>query len=291
MNIFDSGSKWERFQEIRPGDTFHAYNRYLGCKDRSKPDAAYRLFTQTSETILLNQRDEMVSRITGGVIVTCSKPGMEETAKKQKAKGHDKREPYPQEVLDKLYQNMTDQLMGKFRRGSNPRYWEDVNEGDQLDQIIFGPYDDSDGLSICSAMGFSVGMATKWGAIQSDMARAVTDELTGAYSFNMNWHCSDHIAQSLGVPFAVQYGLHSQAMLAYTLDQWAGDDAFIKKLDMQCRTMCFFGDISYNNGKVVKKYIEDGEHLVDLELESRRYDGTLHTPCHATVRLLSKEDE
>ena len=53
--------------------------------------------------------------------------------------------------------------------------------------------------------------------------------------------------------------------------------------------MWLYGQILWLNGKVVRKYIENGEPLVDLELRAENQDGFLVMPAAATVRLLSRE--
>lgn len=42
--------------------------------------------------------------------------------------------------------------------------------------------------------------------------------------------------------------------------------------------------------KVAKKYVEDGKHLVDLEVHAETQDGLIFMPATATVRLVSRTD-
>jgi hypothetical protein len=67
-----------------------------------------------------------------------------------------------------------------------------------------------------------------------------------------------------------------------------GDDGFLKKLECQARRINIVGDTNWITGNVVRKYIEEGEHLVDLKLKSENQDGIIHMPATATVRLLSR---
>jgi hypothetical protein len=69
-----------------------------------------------------------------------------------------------------------------------------------------------------------------------------------------------------------------------------GDDGWVKRLDMQDRGVRFFGDMMYVKGKIVRKYVEDGEHVVDLECLAETQDGVLITKGTATVKLISRED-
>jgi hypothetical protein len=69
-----------------------------------------------------------------------------------------------------------------------------------------------------------------------------------------------------------------------------GDDGFLKKLSCQSRRIFPVGDCNWIRGKVVKKYIQEDEYLVDLEIKSTTQRGVMHMPATATVRLLSKAD-
>jgi hypothetical protein len=46
--------------------------------------------------------------------------------------------------------------------------------------------------------------------------------------------------------------------------------------------------MAWAKGKVTRKYVENGEHLVDLEVWSENQRGQLHTQGAATVRLLAR---
>ena len=50
------------------------------------------------------------------------------------------------------------------------------------------------------------------------------------------------------------------------LTNWMGDDGFVRKLSVSLRRPNIFGDVSWCRGRVVDKRVEEGVHLVDLEL-------------------------
>ena len=53
------------------------------------------------------------------------------------------------------------------------------------------------------------------------------------------------------------------------------------------RRVFTLGDTAWLSGEVAKKYIENDEYLVDLELRAENQDKALLVPAKATVRLLS----
>ena len=67
-----------------------------------------------------------------------------------------------------------------------------------------------------------------------------------------------------------------------------GDDGFLKKMYAELRSFTLLGDTTWCKGKVVKKYIEDGEHLVDIDCWGVNQLGETSMPGNATVILPSK---
>jgi hypothetical protein len=57
---------------------------------------------------------------------------------------------------------------------------------------------------------------------------------------------------------------------------------------MEMRRMNHPQDVMKLTGKVVRKYEETGEHLVDLEVWAENQRVGVTTPCTATVRLPSR---
>jgi hypothetical protein len=115
------------------------------------------------------------------------------------------------------------------------------------------------------------------------------DPDTGAPMYG-NPHINEAAARAIeGVEGAIAFGAHTEGVLAKLATNWAGDSGFVKKLDCQMRHVWIFGHLCWLNGKVVKKYVEDGEPLVDLELKAENQDGFLVMPVAATVRLDSRE--
>lgn len=56
---------------------------------------------------------------------------------------------------------------------------------------------------------------------------------------------------------------------------WAGPHTFIRKRQMQMRASIYAGDVMSGEGKVEKRYQEDGRNLVDLSVLVSNQDG----PC------------
>ena len=118
-----------------------------------------------------------------------------------------------------------------------------------------------------------------------------TDPETGEYHYRRDWHYEDKMAWEMGMPYAFADGYQNEMVLSHVITNWMGDDGFIKKLAVRDAVLMFHGDVTRIMGKVTKKYVENDEHLVDVEMRSENLDGSLtFNTGVATVRLVSKED-
>ncbi len=294
VRVFDAGTKWERMREIRPGDTFSAKTVYLGVEELSRPNTRNRNLMRSHQITLTNQKGEAVSCLTVRVILQCIAPDAESLSDKEQDIGTHKTEGrprYSREELEKVYASLDSQLEGKFRRGDRIRYWEDVTKGEEIAETIVGPYDESDAQSLMAAIGAANAFATKWGSIRKWRKRGIVDPQTGAYRLPLDRHISDSVARVQGSPRAIASGIHSQTLLARLISDWMGDAGFLTVLDCHCRKPLYFGDLSFQRGRVTGKCVtKDRGHLVKIELEAVRQDGVIHTTAEALVRLPSRTD-
>jgi hypothetical protein len=68
-----------------------------------------------------------------------------------------------------------------------------------------------------------------------------------------------------------------------------GDDAFLKRLRVECRRFNVYGDTQWCKGKVVRKYLSGEAPLVDLEIWAENQRGEVTAPGYATVMLPSRD--
>jgi hypothetical protein len=66
------------------------------------------------------------------------------------------------------------------------------------------------------------------------------------------------------------------------------DDGFMKRLDAVTQRPWYFGDTVTVKGKVTKKYVENSEPLVDLEVLCENQNGVVNETGSSTVRLVSR---
>ncbi len=117
----------------------------------------------------------------------------------------------------------------------------------------------------------------------------MVDAKTGLADVPELVHMEDSRAQTIGIPGAYDYGCQRISWLDNLITNWMGDDGSLKKLDAKLKRFNIVGDTHWMKGKVVKKYIENGEHLVDIDCWGENQRGEITLPGAATVRLPSKE--
>lgn len=293
--LFDWGAEREYFMVLRPGDQIvSAEDTCLGITEETKPGMTYRLFVEKARRDHYNNRGEKAWTVIAGGLVAAVHPAHYEEYGRQVSAGIT-RTRYTKEQMDELHTYYDELLQGKWIRGSEIRYWEDVSVGDEIPPVMRGPLDDSDQRSFMGG-GFFVGIgafATYWAAVKGGRpVLEFSDPETGVYLDDWNWHCSDAEARRRGMPYGIGSGKQNETAVSHAITNWMGDDGIVKKLVLHILGVewtAFHGDMSWARGKVTRKYEDDGEHLVDLEVWSENQRGQLYTQGSATVRLLSRE--
>lgn len=98
-------------------------------------------------------------------------------------------------------------------------------------------------------------------------------------------HYDKDFAQSTGLPGPILHGALKSAFLAQLMTDWIGPQGTLKRLGCQYRGMDQPGASLTCKGKVIKKYIDGDEHLVDCEIWIEDQKGQNTTPGWATVAL------
>lgn len=139
------------------------------------------------------------------------------------------------------------------------RYWDDVNEGDELEPVIYE-------LNMTSfAAGVSGGQ--DWNTIHHDRERT----------------------QSQGYKDIFVHTNQQQGMFSHLLMDFVGDEGWLKRFRVEFRRMNHLGTTVTVKGKITKKYEQNGEHLVDLDVWGENSEMGVSSPGNATVRLPRRE--
>ena len=114
--------------------------------------------------------------------------------------------------------------------------WDNVNEGDSIPDLVKN----------CSSQ-----QLVMWAAASGD--------------FNQI-HYDERIAKSQKLEDIIVHGALKAGFLGQLLFEWAGEKGTIKSYSAQYRGMDYRYQDIVCKGVIIKKYEQNGEHLVDLEI-------------------------
>ena len=80
-------------------------------------------------------------------------------------------------------------------------------------------------------------------------------------------HWEEDFALEVGAPGAYDYGPERCSWLTHHLTNWMGDDGFLRRAECKVRRHNPEGDLLFIKGRVKRKFVEDGRHLVEIEQE------------------------
>jgi acyl dehydratase len=102
-------------------------------------------------------------------------------------------------------------------------------------------------------------------------------------------HYDKDFAISTGLTGIIVHGALKNAFLGQLMTDWIGEQGTLKKLAVQYRGMDYPNDPLTCRGKVTKKYLQDGKHMVDCDIWMENGKGEKTTPGSATVILPARK--
>jgi hypothetical protein len=225
-----------------------------------------------------NQKDELIAVQRGTWIRA------ERHASRERKKEYELPKPYSEEELAKIDAAYAAEII----RGAEPRYWEDVNVGEELPTMVRGPLRTSD--LVLWHIGWGMQM-TPPGAFK--ISYDVRRKAPGLFTPNklnvpdtvQRLHWEQEWANELGIPVSYDYGAIREVILTNIVTNWMGDDGWLWKLSCQHRKFVYTGDTYWLKGKVKDKRKSAAGHEVELELWIENQWGTVVTPGSAVVLL------
>ena len=283
VHAFYSASSREWWAPLRPGHRIFRRNAMVGVLDKSSEFAERAIHEWTAQVF----RDDEGTLLAGqyrNMIRT------ERTKSRERKKYDDVTiEPYSPDAIAEI----DAQYEREAPRGAEPRWWEDVEEGDQIGPMVKGPLTVTD--MVCWHVGVGMGLygvrplRLGWRNRQRIPRFYVPNEL-GVPDVQQRVHWDPEQARRAGNPTTYDYGRMRETWLIHLCTDWMGDDAWLWKLECEFRLFNYVGDTHWMRGRVTRKYLADGDRpAVDLELSGQNQRGELTTPGTATVLLPSRD--
>ncbi len=276
-----SGTRFEWYQPIKLNDRITTM-AYLSDLTEKQSSFARRSILQGYETVFENQNAEVVAKTKAFCIRT-----ERDTAKEVgKYKGIE-RQNYTEEEIITIESDYEREEI----RGAEPRYWEDVQIGQELTPIVKGPLTVTD--IICWNIGWGGLFLRAHGLALQYRRRHPAAYIRDAYGvpdIPERVHWDQAFAKDVGAPGAYDYGPQRISWLGNLMTNWIGDDGFLKTLDVQVRLFNIIGDTSRCKGKVTGKREENGEHIVECDVWCENQRGERTAMGSATASLPTKSN-
>lgn len=275
---FYAGNDWELFRHVRPGDRITAIERVVGI-DVKESKFSGTLVMQYVEATFANQFGDVVAKALG----TCTRH--ERKAAREAGKYDDiKTHEYSAEDFARIDQAILDEE--KNMRGGNVRYWDEVQEGEELPEIVRGP------LSLMDTMGFLVGSGRghTHGVIFKNAVKHPghffrNPEAGGGIEYTGIGHHRESTAKEVGVPGVYDYGPQRSSWMASLVTNWMGDAGFLRQSKCQIRRHNPDGDVLFIDATVIRKFETEGRHLVEIAQRAETHRGEASALGSAIVEL------
>jgi len=283
---FHSGCDIEFYRPIYLNDRITPECVFTGFEGPKASKFAGELVIDYYENKYWNQRGDLVAKYDSWVV------RIARAKAREKGKYHRITLPHPW-TEDEL-KRIEEEVLSEEIRGSNPRYWEDVEVGEELEPVVKGP------LGLTDEIAYFIGGATPIPRLMAHgvalrqyrrhPAWAFRDPNTYALEPIFAVHYNKEAARAMGLPMQYDVGLQRHCWGIHLITNWMGDDGWLKRSYTEYRRFVYYSDVVWVKGKVTKKYVdEQGDYCVDIERHAVNQRGEDVMPGHATVALPSRE--
>jgi hypothetical protein len=255
-------------------DTTMTFHRHVRLGDRIVPRVVFDGFEGPSESYFGGRRIKDYIRQEyrnqhGELVATfiCSRMRFERTEMQKRAKSREIEVPHPW-TEDELAA-IDEGILAETPRGAEPRYWDDVEVGDEIDIITKGPIGLTDEIAFVASGAAPIPRVAAHRVSLKRYHRhprwAFRDPVTHAYEPVYSVHYNDYAAKLQGAQMAYDVGIQRTCWQIHSLTNWMGDAGFLKALTSQYRTHVYLSDVVRLGGRIEAKDIDpDGDHVVVL---------------------------
>jgi acyl dehydratase len=283
IHVFVSGQSSEWYRPIYVGDELYGFGGAESVEEK-KSEFAGRSVIRVHRGVRMNQRGEIVAINRMLAIMT------ERKESRERGKYMDiKPASYtPDDIaeIDAVY-------AAEQRRGAEPRYFEDVEEGEPLPKMAKGPFTLTDVISFHSGGSqlrpYGWGPSRLWHKTRQRIPKFFIENHMGIPDVAQRLHWESEWSQQIGNPMAYDYGIMRECWLNHFLNDWVGDDGWVFRQHDEMRKFNYIGDAHILTGEVTAKRVEDGRCYVDVEFRATNQRGTVTAPGNGTVLLPSRE--
>lgn len=254
-----SGADWTWHKPVLRNDEI-VTEAYLKDLVEHETRFAGRAVQQTYHVDFFNQTGDKVAEADSWCFRTERDHAREKGTKYKEVRARPPRR-YTDAELARVY----DLYRAEEVRGKRTRYWEDVNVGEALPTMAKGPMTVTGFIAYAQGWGGLYIRANKlaWRLIDAHPGVGIKNRY-GIPDVPERVHWEEEFAHEVGAPGAYDYGPERCSWLTHHLTNWMGDDAFLRRAECKVRRHNPQGDMLFIDGKVTRKFVENGRHLVEI---------------------------
>lgn len=275
-----AGADWTWHAHVRRNDEISTEAR---LKDLIVRETSFsgRAVQQIYNVRFFNQRGDLVAEADSWCFRTDRDLAREEGVKYAELKRKPPKR-WTREELAEIWRLYAEEEV----RGAQPRYWEDVAEGEALPTMAKGPMTVTGFIAYAQGWGGLYIRANKlaWKQIHRHPGLGVENRF-GVPDCPERVHWETEFAHMVGAPGAYDYGPERCSWLTHHLTNWMGDDGFLVKASCKIRRHNPEGDALRITGRVARKFRDATSAYVEIEQEARNQDGELSVVGSGLVRL------
>ncbi len=285
---FHGGCDVEFLKPVFIGDKISAECIFESFEGPQKSNFAEEAVIDHFSNNYWNQNRELVARYRWWVVHFARAKAREKSVYEKVELPH----PWTDEELRMIEQ----EVLSEEIRGSAPRYWEDVEIGEELKPVVKGPLGITDEVAYIVGGGVPIprmqahGMALK--SYRKHPAWAFKDPNSCSLEPIFAVHYNRMAANAMGLPQAYDVGIQRHCWGIHLITNWMGDNAWLKKSYSEYRKFVFLSDVVWIKGKVTEKYVDaEGDFCVRIERSAINQRKQNVMPGHVVVALPSRQSQ
>jgi acyl dehydratase len=279
---FHAETKLSFHEPIKEGDRITVKVVFDGFDGPDPSSFAGRRIKDYLRQEYRNQRGELVATF------ICSRIRFERSEAQGRAKSREITVPHP--WTEEQIAEIEADILAESPRGAEPRYWEDVEVGDELDVVTKGPLGLTDFIAFVASGAAPIPrIAAHRVSLQRYHAHprwAFRDPATHALEPVYSVHYNDYAARLQGAQGAYDVGIQRTCWQVHSLTNWMGDTGRLKTADSQYRAHVYLADVVRLGGEVTAKEVDaDGDHIVHIKTWAYNQREQNVMPGVATIAL------
>ena len=275
-----AGADWTWHEPVRRNDEIRT-EAWLKDLIEHETRFAGRAVQQVYHVRFYNQHGTLLAEADSWCFRTDRDQAREEGTKYTEVKARPPQR-YTEDELARIYRLYHDETV----RGAEPRYWDDVAEGEPLPTMVKGPMTVTGFIAYAQGWGGLYIRANKlaWKQVHAHPGLGIANRF-GIPDCPERVHWEPEFALMVGAPGAYDYGPERCSWLTHQLTNWIGDDGFLRSASCKIRRHNPEGDTLFFSARVTRKFVQDGRHLVEIAQEARNQTDELSVIGSGVVQL------